>query len=129
MANYLIDALKFDTDTHVFTLPYGICGTAADTVEKSVTVDNFILETGARIAIKFTVTNSADNPTLNVNNTGAKSIMYRGSAISAGYLAAKRVHEFVYDGTNWELIGDMDTDKKTASGNTSSKIFLIGAAK
>lgn len=69
--------------------------------------------TGAWVAVKFTVTNTASSPTLNVNSTGAKSIMYRGSAISAGYLAANRVYLFVYDGTDWELVGDINTDTNT----------------
>lgn len=101
MANKTICALTYG-DTHVFTLPYGTCSTAAATAAKTVAVQDgkFSLETGARVAIKFTVTNTAASPTLNVSGTGAKAIMYRGSAISAGYLAAKRVYEFIYDGTN-----------------------------
>lgn len=130
MANKTICALTYG-DTHVFTLPYGTCSTAAATAAKTVAVQDgkFSLETGARVAIKFTVTNTAASPTLNVSGTGAKNIFYRGSAISAGYLAAKRVYEFIYDGTNWELIGDVDTNTTTtaSSTNTSSKIFLIGA--
>jgi hypothetical protein len=59
------------------------------------------------------VTNTAANPTLNVNSTGAKAIMYRGSAITAGYLAANRVYEFVYDGTDYELVGDINSDTNT----------------
>jgi hypothetical protein len=112
-------------------LPYGECSTEAATAAKTVAVENFALETGAQVKVKFTVTNTASSPTLNVDGTGAKNIMYRGSAISAGYLAANRVYEFVYDGTDWELVGDInvDNDKKAASGNTSSKIFLIGATK
>ena len=35
--------------------------------------------------------------------------MYRGSAISAGTLAANRIYEFIYDGTDYELVGDIDT--------------------
>jgi hypothetical protein len=59
------------------------------------------------------VTNTAANPTLNVNSTGAKAIYYRGAAISAGYLAANRTYEFVYNGTQYELVGDLDTNSNT----------------
>ena len=55
-------------------------------------------------------TNTADNPTLNVNSSGAKAIQYRGAAINAGYLAANRTLEFVYDGSAYQLIGDLDTN-------------------
>ena len=106
---------------------YGTCGTAAATVAKVVACTGFKLVTGARIIVKFTVTNTAANPTLNVNGSGAKAIQYRGSAISAGYLAANRTHEFVYDGTAYQLIGDIDTN--TTYGNvTQSKAGLMSAA-
>lgn len=122
MANKTICALTYG-DTHVFTLPYGVCSTAAATAAKTVNVQDskFSLETGARVAIKFTVTNTATNPTLNVSGTGAKNIMYRGSAISAGYLAANRIYEFVYDGTNWEKIGDVNTNT-TSLGSMSGTL-------
>lgn len=69
--------------------------------------------TGARVTVKFTVTNTAASPTLNVNGTGAKAIKYRGSTISAGYLAANRVYEFVYDGTDYLFMGDINIDTNT----------------
>lgn len=90
-------------------LPYGVCGTAADTAAKTVTIsnlDNFVLEIGTVIAVKFTYVNSVASPTLNVNETGAKSIKRYGStAVSTGSTttgwAAGSVQLFIYDGTNW----------------------------
>lgn len=92
---------------------YGTCSTAAGTAAKTATIDGFSLYTGVTISVKFTVTNTASSPTLNVNSTGAKAIYYRGSAISAGYLAANRTYVFVYNGTQWEFIGDINTDNNT----------------
>ncbi|MBR1493900.1 MAG: hypothetical protein IJ601_02485 [Acidaminococcaceae bacterium] len=89
---------------------YGICSTDAATAAKTVACKNFRLATGSLIFVKFTVTNTAANATLNVNSTGAKVIQYRGSAISAGYLAANRTYGFMYDGSNYQLIGDLDTN-------------------
>ena len=106
-----IDGVNFDGSADI--THYGACSTAAGTAAKTVSLTNFTLATGARITIKFTVTNTAANPTLNVNGTGAKPIVYRGSAIAAGYLAANRVYEFVYDGTNYALVGDIDTNTNT----------------
>ena len=106
-----IDGVNFTGEADV--THFAECSTTASTAAKTITISNFALVTGARVAIKFTVTNTASSPTLNVSGTGAKSIMYRGSAISAGYLAANRVYEFVYDGTDWELIGDINTDNNT----------------
>jgi hypothetical protein len=99
MANSAINSLKYGDNTYIFTIPYGSCSTAAGTAAKAVTVDNFSLETGAKVAVKFTVTNTAANPTLNINSTGAKAIYYNGAAITAGYLKASKVYEFIYNGT------------------------------
>lgn len=109
---------------------YGTCSTAAGTVAKTVAASGFVLATGAKIIVKFTATNTAANPTLNVNSTGAKPIFYRGAAISAGYLANKRVYTFVYDGTNYELIGDVNTNSSVTVtglkiGSTSGNHNLI----
>lgn len=125
--------VKVNGVTGATTNNFGTCSTAAGTAAKTValTAGKFVLETGARVLVKFTVTNTAANPTLNVGGTGAKAIQYRGAAIAAGYLAANRTYEFVYDGTNYQLVGDIDTNTNTlntaGSTNTSSKIFLIGA--
>lgn len=99
---------------------YGTCSTAAATVAKTVACTGFALVTGAEITVKFTVTNTAANPTLNVNSTGAKAIYYRGAAISAGYLAANRTYTFRYNGTQYELVGDINTDSNTDTKVTST---------
>lgn len=91
---------------------YGTCSTAKGTAAKVVDIDGFKLVTGAVVWVRFTVTNTAAvaNLTLNVNGTGAKHIKYRGANLgSVGYLAAGRTYPFVYDGTYWELAGDIDT--------------------
>lgn len=106
-----IDGVSFNGSANI--THFGTCSTAAATATKVVSCTGFTLASGAKITVKFTVTNTAANPTLNVNNTGAKAIMYRGTAISAGYLAANRVYTFVYDGTDYELIGDINTDTNT----------------
>ena len=91
-----INGMSVQGDSNRFN--YGTCSTAAATAAKVVSCSNFALITGAEITVKFTVTNTASSPTLNVNNTGAKAIYYRGSAISAGYLAANRTYTFRYNG-------------------------------
>ena len=106
-----IDGVSFNGTGNI--THFGTCSTAAGTAAKVVSCSGFMLTTGARIIVQFTVTNSAASPTLNVNSTGAKAIVYRNAAISASYLAANRVYEFVYDGTNYELIGDLDSNSDT----------------
>ena len=106
-----IDGVQFDGSANI--VHFGSCSTAAGTAAKVVSCTGFVLASGSRITVKFTTTNTAANPTLNVNSTGAKAIKYRGSTISAGYLAAGRVYTFIYDGTNYELVGDINTDTNT----------------
>ena len=105
-----IDGVYFNGSSKI--VHYGTCSTAAATAAKTVSCTGFTLVEGAgsRIIVKFTKTNTAANPTLNVNSTGAKTIQYRGSAITAGVLAANRTYEFVYDGTNYQLVGDLSQD-------------------
>ena len=120
-----IDGVNFDGTAAISH--YGTCSTAAGTAAKTVTLAGFTLATGARITVKFTVTNTAASPTLNVNGTGAKAIQYRGAAITASYLSANRVYEFVYDGTAYQLIGDIDTNS-TYNVATSSTNGLMSSS-
>lgn len=117
-----VDGVNFDGTADIGH--YGTCSTAAATAAKTVALTGFKLVTGARITVKFTVTNTAANPTLNVNSTGAKAIQYRGTAITASYLAANRTYEFVYNGTAYELVGDVDTNT-TYTNATTSKAGLL----
>ena len=118
---------------------YGSCSTAAGTAAKTVACAEYALQTGGEITVKFTVTNTAKNPTLNVNSTGAKPIYYRGAAISASYLAANRTYTFRYNGTQYELVGDVNTNTDvnvaqtnlavTTTNNQGLKLPLLLASK
>lgn len=125
-----INGVNFDGSGDISN--YGTCSTEAATVAKTVSLSGFNLVSGAKVAVKFTVINTAANPTLNVNGTGAKAIKYRGSAISAGYLAANRLYEFIYDGTDYVLVGDLDTNTTystmtAATASTAGKSGLVPA--
>lgn len=106
-----IDGVSFNGSANI--THYGTCSTAAATAAKTVGLTGFTLVTGAIITVRFSATNSAANPTLNVNNTGAKAIRYRNAAIAAGYLAANRTYTFVYDGRYYQLVGDINVDTNT----------------
>lgn len=123
-----IDGVGFDGTAAV--THYGTCSTDAATVAKVVACSNFSLVTGAKIAVKFSNTNTAASPTLNVNATGDKAIYYRGAAITAGYLAANRSYEFIYNGTQYELVGDLNTDVSVsqAISTTNSEYPLLASA-
>lgn len=127
-ASKSIDGVNFNGGENI--IHYGVCSTSASASEKIVNCSNFILTLGAKITVKFTVTNIAGNPTLNVNSTGAKSIYYRGNPINASYLAANRTYTFIYNGSQYDLIGDIDTNTTyyitsvicTTSASTAAKV-------
>jgi hypothetical protein len=105
-----IDGVSFDGSAGI--IHYGECSTAAATTTKVVACTGFTKVKGAWIAVKFTVTNTGAVASLqlNVNSTGASPIKYRnGNLPSASTLTAQRVYLFVYDGTNYQLVGDLDT--------------------
>lgn len=107
----------------------GTCTTAAATAAKVVTltdVTDFELTKGAAILVKFTNTNTAQNPTLNVNNTGAKPIYYNTYVVSTGSLSAageaNRYIEYMYDGTNWVWISQGIDNNTTYSAMSKSEL-------
>lgn len=111
--NRTIDGIAFNGSANI--THYGVCNTEAETAEKAVACNNFSLDTGSVITVKFTTTNTAQSDvTLNVNSTGAKSIKYRNSvAPSSSLFVAGRTYQFVYDGESYQLIGDIDTNIDT----------------
>lgn len=124
----IINGMSVDGSTN--RVNYGECSTDAATTAKTVSCTGFSLVTGAEITVKFTVSNTASNPTLNVNSTGAKPIYYRGSAITTSYLAANRTYTFRYDGTSWNLVGDINVDtntdtKVTQTATTTSADYRV----
>ena len=107
-----VDGVYFDGSANV--THYCTCDTDSGTVEKIVSVTGFVLETGARVTVNFLESNTAVDPTLNVHSgnayTGAKAIMYRGTSSvsdSSNYYRwqAGDIIDFIYDGTNWVMVG------------------------
>ena len=83
-------------------IAYATCSTASATVAKVAVCTGFKLTTGATVLVKFSNTNSAASPTLNVNSTGAKPIVaYGTTAIQAYAWKAGQTVMVVYDGTSW----------------------------
>lgn len=119
-------------------ISYGVCSTAGTTAAKTVACTGFSLVTGAMITVKFSnMDTSSGDATLNVNGTGAKKITCRGTAIKNGIINTGTVLTFVYDGTNYEIVGKVyeyntaDTlfsGSSTISGNTSSVTLNASAA-
>ena len=101
---------------------FGTCSTAAGTAAKTTTIEGFSkLKTGALVLVKFTNANTAENPTLNVNSTGAKAIYYRGAAILPNYINSYKTYVFVYNGAQWDLAGDLVIDSISGTTGRHSK--------
>ena len=95
---------RLNTDESI--VGFYTCGTAAETAAKVVAASNYVLTDGGSIKIKFTYANSVASPTLNINSTGAKAIVYNGSVASAtNTWKAGDVVEFYYDPTYNSNVG------------------------
>ena len=101
----------------------GVCFTSAGTAAKTVSVDgDFTLTAGVFVAIRFEQMNAASNPTLNVNNTGAKAIFYRGAAWKTSQDPARQYDTILmtYDGTQWMISALLEPNKVNFSNASST---------
>ena len=80
----------------------GTCSTAAGTAAKvlTTTAGNTTLANGTVIYVKFSVDNTASNPTLNVDGTGAKPIYFGSTNIPANYLNKTVQYKMTYNSTS-----------------------------
>ena len=98
-----IDGMPFDGSANI--VHFGVCETATATAAKTVALTGFVLAEGARVAVFFTNTNTANNLTLNVNNTGAKAIScMKGVYAPVGLWEANQVVEFIYYSNHWIML-------------------------
>lgn len=101
---------------------YGTCSTAASTAQKDIVITsqgNWSLQIGSIIVVKFTYTNTAQNPVFKVGNAAAKSVWYNTALISTSNLSyagyANRPSMYMYDGTQFVWLGwtvDSNSDTK-----------------
>lgn len=130
--NDIQDAIIDSEDDIIRYTSYVVCQTAANTTAKTAALSGFTLEVGATIRVKFANTNTAANPTLNVNSTGAKPI-YTNTGSPVGTTpdtawAAGEIVELVYDGTNWvRPAGAMGSVGSLADLETTNKSTIVAA--
>lgn len=78
-----------------------VCSTSASTVAKTATaMDGFSLDSNLSFKIIFTNGNTASSPTLNLNDTGAKSLTTTTSDYT---LMANMLYDCYYNGTSYVL--------------------------
>lgn len=137
-----IGSTSYDIHATTSNVAYATCTTAAATAAKVATItgnDNWSLNVGAIVTVKFTNTNSAANPTLNVNSTGAKPIYYNNAVYTStgGYGGSAGRHiTYQYDGTNWVFISwsyDQSTNTQVRvyrqDGSSFNKDYPLIASK
>ena len=100
-----INGIKFDGTSDVNN--FGLVNTAGNNARKTTTITNFQAVAGAIVTLRFTNNNTAQDPTLNVSETGDYPIRYDGTAIVPTKLVNNRIYSFVFDGVAYNLIGDL----------------------
>ena len=71
----------------------------------TASINDFALIGGAFVSIM--VGTVGDNATLNVNDTGAKTIYYNNTAITSGVLTQNHIYTFIFNGDHWNVVGDI----------------------
>lgn len=114
------------------SLASGSCATPASTSAKTTGIVNFNLISGACVSVKFTYSNTAASPTLNVNGTGAKPIYHcmTGTYITSADIVAGMTAYLSYNGTQWVLLNPASgmsyvTGSYTAD-NTANRTISLG---
>jgi hypothetical protein len=87
-------------------VPFTASGT--NTYVSSVNAAITSYDAAPMVVIKFTNGNSGAS-TINLNSLGAKTILKQGSALVSGDIKPGGMYILVYDGTNFQLIGDGDS--------------------
>ena len=113
-----IDGVNFNGTADI--AHYAVCYTSGSTAAKTASLSNFRLVIGARVTVRFNYANTATNPTLNVNATGAKPIYYKSSNIPAWLIPQYAVLELVYSGSYWYVAGDIDERKLLSAASISA---------
>lgn len=72
----------------------------------NASLSDFEITTGVSIYIEIGNTN-LNSPLLNINNSGAKSIIYDGAPLAANTLQPGRIYNLVYNGVAWNITGEL----------------------
>ena len=137
MSGILGKAKLFGTDYQIASTAYCVCSTAASTAAKVANLHNsdsntFNLLDGITIHVLFQHSNTASNPTLDVNGTGAKDILLRmpssgntavGTTV-AGSWAAGDVVTLTYTGSAW-IIGSRTTLSDLGVAATAAELNYV----
>lgn len=104
------------TDIEDGLMLYATSSTASSTAAKTATLQSGTLDltAGATVAVTFEHANTAANPTLNIDGTGAKTIRAGNSSLAASSIynwTDNATVIFIYDGTYWQMDGTAQLEK------------------
>ena len=105
---------------------YATSSTGTTTAAKVATVQSggsFSLKEGTTVSVSFDNGNTASNPTLNVDGTGARPIYTIGTPYA--YWAAGASVIFVYDGSAWQVASTPVYASTTTIGNPAAQNVYI----
>jgi hypothetical protein len=114
------ERISTDVHTHDGLDLFGSCSTAAATAAKVVTITGYLRNIGNKATVKFTITNTSTNPTLDINGTGTAYILYMGNYVTPNTLKANGIYDFVWTGTYYEMLGATYDEATTSAAGLMS---------
>jgi len=132
IVNGLIEKVQIDNNAEqsIASTAYGICITPASTAAKTVEMSGFVLLAGVTVHIKFTYSNTAETPTLNINNTlDIPIVLYGNTSVGqteAESWTAGAMLTLTYDGTSW-VMSATGSSGAMASLNSPNSLVVTDA--
>ena len=149
-ANSITDGPAFGSDTTTFLrndgewavpaggggggsideVPFLICSTAVATQNKTVEYTGFTLSNCKRVYVQFTKGNSANQPTLNVNSTGAYPILYSSQQLRSNardylngcFIQENQILELMYYNNYWRILSGWNNELLALNANGSGRL-------
>lgn len=116
----LIDGVPFDGSESI--KHYAVCSTSGSVAAKTVALSGFTLDMGVSLTVRFANTNTATNPTININGVGAKPIYFGNRKAGPYDLVAGEEYKLTYNAqySRYHVEGIVRTASATTPGLMSS---------
>ena len=107
-----------------------VCHSSSSTTDKIASAQEFYLYPGAIAHVYFESENTKQGATLNINNSGVKPIYVNGQAITSVFCPWNdgETVTFSYDGTHWNVIGQMNLTADNIKAGTLNAVQVNAAS-